>query len=149
MRRDFNKKQLDEVTTKINDKIEEIKSNVLIKVTQSLENELEKIESLIENFEGAEFHSNKIEKYRNELIKHVENGFSNGIQSVSWRVRLSTDRTEGPWIPNLDKIWFLIVRAHLLKKSGRFSNFLSLGEALVWSKLKTFSGEKKLKWYII
>lgn len=82
MRRDFNKKQLDEVTTKINDKIEEIKSNVLIKVTQSLENELEKIESLIENFESAEFHSNKIEKYRNELIKHVENGFSNGIQSA-------------------------------------------------------------------
>ena len=81
MRRDFNKKQLDEVTTKINDKIEEIKSNVLIKVTQSLENELEKIESLIENFEGAEFHSNKIEKYRNELIKHVENGFRNGITS--------------------------------------------------------------------
>ena len=82
MRRDFNKKQLDEVTTKINDKIEEIKSNVLIKVTQSLENELEKIESLIENFEGAEFHSNKIEKYRNELIKHVENGFRDGILSA-------------------------------------------------------------------
>jgi len=81
MRRDFNKKQLDEVTTKINDKIEEIKSNVLVKVTQSLENELEKIESLIENFEGAEFHSNKIEKYRNELIKHVENGFRQNLVS--------------------------------------------------------------------
>ena len=109
MRRDFNKKQLDEVTTKINDKIEEIKSNVLIKVTQSLENELEKIESLIENFEGAEFHSNKIEKYRNELIKHVENGFSNGIQAGS----VFLGRTSGRWIPDLGKILFLIVRARL------------------------------------
>ena len=109
MRRDFNKKQLDEVTTKINDKIEEIKSNVLIKVTQSLENELEKIESLIENFESTEFHSNKIEKYRNELIKHVENGFSNGIKAGS----VFLGRTSGRWIPDLDKILFLIVRARL------------------------------------
>ena len=53
MRRDFNMKQLDDVTSKIDDKIEEIKSSVQLKVQQSLENELDKIDNLIENFGGV------------------------------------------------------------------------------------------------
>ena len=50
MRRDFNLKQLEDVTSKISENIERIKNSVQVKVSQALENELDKIDSLIDEF---------------------------------------------------------------------------------------------------
>jgi len=50
MRRDFNMKQLEDVTSKIGENIERIKSSVQVKVSQALENELDKIDALIDEF---------------------------------------------------------------------------------------------------
>ena len=55
MRRDFNLKQLEDVTSKINENIERIKNSVQVKVSQALENELDKIDSLIEEFNTIGF----------------------------------------------------------------------------------------------
>ena len=55
-------------------------NQIIIQVSQALENELAKIDSLIADFVG-EFHPTKTDEYRQKLIKHVETGFRRNLVS--------------------------------------------------------------------
>ena len=78
VKHDYNQQQMDQMTETISTKIEEIKKDAELKVSQALENELAKIDTLIADFEG-EFHPTKTDEYRQKLIRHVETGFRRNL----------------------------------------------------------------------
>ena len=55
-------------------------NQIIIQVSQALENELAKIDGLIADFVG-DFHPTKTDEYRQKLIKHVETGFRRNLVS--------------------------------------------------------------------
>ena len=80
VKHEYNQQQMDQMTDTITTKIDEIKKDAELKVSQALENELAKIDSLIADFVG-EFHPTKTDEYRQKLIKHVETGFRRNLVS--------------------------------------------------------------------
>jgi len=84
MRRNFNREQMEKITKRVHDQINQIKENVSLQVSSALEAELNRIEILIDKFEFTDFHPSKyvIDAYRKKLIEYVEDGVRQNLVSL-------------------------------------------------------------------